>query len=194
MTKKIIALLFSALTMLAVTACSKNDSSKIIKDDTSSLIIEESSSNTNYEGSLEDLMTAVYEKNPVEIMLEQTTAVDLTNADMVNYYLGLSDASNVSEAVFSEPSMSSQAYSVCLVRAKDGADIEELKESIIDGINPRKWICVGANKIIVSNYGNVIILIMVDNSLSETLNGDLYNAFSHVVGGTLGNKLERNGE
>lgn len=175
MTKRLIALLLSALIMFALAGCSKN----------------EVPSKTNYEGTLKDLMTAVYDKKPVELKLGPTTAVDLTNSDNVTYFLGLSDTESIKEAVYSEPMMSSQAYSVCLVRVKEGADVEKLKQDILKGINPRKWICVGADKVVVSNYGDVIALIMTDSGLSESLTEDLYAAFTQVVGGELGEKLER---
>lgn len=180
MTKKIITLLLVALMMFTFGSCSKNEPSLNPK--------------ANYEGSLEDLMTAIYEKNPVELNLGPTTAIDLTNTDNLTYFLGLSDAEDIKEAVSSEPMMSSQAYSVCLVRVKDGADIDKLKQTILDGIDLRKWICVGADRVIVTNYGDVIAMIMADSSLSTSLTDDLYDAFTKVVGENTGKKLERTAE
>lgn len=180
MTKRITALLLTALMVFTFGACSNNEAPP--------------TPNANYEGSLEDLMAAIYEENPVELNLGPTTAIDLANADNVTYFLGLSDAEDILEAVSSEPMMGSQAYSVCLIRAKDGADMDALKQNILDGINPRKWICVGADKVIVTNYGDVIAMIMADSSLSETLTDDLYQAFANAVGGETGKKLERTAE
>jgi hypothetical protein len=180
MTKKFFALLLAALVMVTFGACSKNGTP--------------SNPNANYEGSLEDLMAAIYEKNPVELKLGPTTTIDLANADNLTYFLGLSDAEDIKEAVASEPMMSSQAYSVCLVRAKDVADVDTLKQTILEGVNPRKWICVGADKVIVTNYGDVIAMIMTDSNLSPTLTDDLYNAFTEAVGGVTGKKLERTAE
>ena len=61
--------------------------------------------------------------------------------------------------------MSSIAYSVVLVRMKDGADIEAAKTKIKEKIDPRKWFCVEVPEedIIVKNKGNLIILIMVED-------------------------------
>ena len=81
MTKRLLALLLSTLLVLALAGCSKN----------------EAASKKNYEGTLEDLMTAVYDKKPVELKLGPTTAVDLTNSDNVTYFLGLSDAESIKE-------------------------------------------------------------------------------------------------
>lgn len=177
MAKKFIVLLLAALMVFSLGACSKN--------------VEPSNQNANYEGTLEDLMDSIYEKNPVELNLGQTTTIDLTNSDDLTYFLGVQSAENIEEAVYSEPMMGSQAYSVCLVRTKEGADIDALKQTILDGIDLRKWICVGADKVIVTNYGDIIAMIMTDSGLSETLTDDLYNAFVEVVGGETGKKLER---
>ena len=59
--------------------------------------------------------------------------------------------------------MSSIAYSVVLVRMKDGANIEDAKTKIKENVNPRKWMCVEVPEedVIVKNKGNLIILIMV---------------------------------
>lgn len=190
MTKKIIALLLTMVMLFAFGACSKDeDSSSEPSSSEPSL-----TPSANYEGSLEDLMAEIYEENPVELNLGPATAIDLTDADNVNYFLGLSNADDIKEAISSEPMMSSQAYSICLVRTEDGADIDTLKQDILDGINPRKWICVAADKVIVTNYGDVIAMIMTDSSLSTTLTDDLYNAFANVVGGETGEKLERTSE
>lgn len=188
LTNKIIALLLAAFMLFSVTACTNNNTSP--ETDTEKTQDTDTSPEKNYEGTLEDLMTAIYEKKPVELMLGPATAIDLENADNVTYFLGLSDASDIKEAVYSEPMMSAQAYSLCLVRVKEDADIDALKKDILNGINPAKWICVQASKVIVTNYGDVIALIMADDELSENLTEELYDAFAQVVDGKLGEKLE----
>ncbi|MDI9463419.1 MAG: hypothetical protein QM368_07430 [Bacillota bacterium] len=69
------------------------------------------------------------------------------------------------EAVASEPLIMPSAYELCLVRVKEGADIENIKKQIKDNVDPMKWVCVGVDpeNIIVDNIGNVIILIMSDD-------------------------------
>ena len=50
---------------------------------------------------------------------------------------------------------------------------EERVEAIKENVNPRKWMCaeVAEEDVIVKNRGNVIILIMVENSeFREKLN------------------------
>ena len=47
-------------------------------------------------------------------------------------------------------------------------DIEDAKEKIKENANPRKWLCVEAENVVVENNGDLIILIMSD-SKTETL-------------------------
>ena len=53
-----------------------------------------------------------------------------------------------------------------------------------------KWLCVTAEKVLVTNSDNTILLVMTNADVT----GEMYNAFSEVMGGKLGEKLERNGE
>ena len=117
----------------------------------------------NVEGSLEDLMTNVYEnlKDDEKPMMLMNTVVDEEN---IEYYLGTSDIS-YEEALASESGVGSIAHSVVLVRVSEDANIEDAKTKIKENVDPRKWICVGVEKedIIVKNKGNLIILIMVED-------------------------------
>ena len=129
----------------------------------------------NIEGSLEDIMAKVYESIPENerpMMLMNTEV----NEENIEYYLGSKDIEYV-ESLASESGVGSIAHSVVLVRTKDNADINAIKEKIKNSVNPRKWICVGVEKedLIVENKGNLIILIMVEdeatrNKLKESFN------------------------
>ena len=140
---------------------------------------------------LAQILSQMYEKVPAvqEIALGDPMPIDLTGEDF-SYWLGTTDASGIDAAIYSEPMMSSVAYSVCLVRAKDGTDIEQLKKDIFDKVNAVKWLCVAAEKVLVTNSDNTILLVMTNAEVTE----DMYNAFSEVMGGKLGEKLERDGE
>ena len=141
--------------------------------------------------ALAEILSQMYAKVPAvqEIALGDPMPIDLTGEDF-SYWLGTTDASGIDAAIYSEPMMSSVAYSVCLVRAKDGTDIEQLKKDIFDKVNAVKWLCVAAEKVLVTNSDNTILLVMTNAEVT----GDMYNAFSEVMGGKLGEKLERDGE
>ena len=121
----------------------------------------------NIEGSLEDLMTSIYEGIPEDerpMMLANTEV----NEENVEYYLGSTDI-EFEEALASEPGIGSIAHSVVLVRTKENADIEAIKEKIKTSINPRKWVCVGVEEkdIIVENKGDLIVLILVEDQATR---------------------------
>lgn len=124
---------------------------------------------TKIEGTLEELMEKVYAEIPDDnkpAML-MNTVVDEEN---IEYYLGTKDI-QYEEALASESGIGSIAHSVVLVRAKENADIEEIKEQILENINPRKWVCVGVEKedVIVKNNGDLIILIMVQDESNRDI-------------------------
>ncbi len=144
-----------------------------------------------YDGTMTDLINGLYEKVTVEISLSEPTAVDTANADTLQYYTGLTDASMVEEAVFSEALISAQAYSLCAIRVAEGQDAQSVAQTVLDGINPNKWICVGADDVQVAAYGDVVLLVMVDSGLSATLADDLMAAFGEVVGGEPQVKLSK---
>jgi len=125
--------------------------------------------NKNVEGALEDLMTKVYENVPEDEKPMMLMNVEV-NEENVEYYLGSADI-EFEEALASESATGSIAHSVVLLRAKDGADIEAIKTTIKENINPRKWICVEAEDVVVKNKGNLIILIMTSTGLDALEKG-----------------------
>lgn len=139
---------------------------------------------------LTEMIEEVYEKAGVELPRLETSEVDLTNTDMLSYNLGVSSAEGIKAAVISQPLMTSQAFTFALIQTEEGANIEALKKSILDGVNPRKWICVGVEKVQVTNSDSVICLIMADAESCPLL----ANAFAEITGNKLGNTLEKNGD
>lgn len=123
----------------------------------------------NIEGSLEDLMAKIYEEIPEEerpMMLMNTEV----NSENVEYYLGTADI-EYKEALASEPGVGSIAHSVVLVRVKEDADIESIKTKIKNSVNPRKWVCVEAEEVIVESRGNLIVLIMASSNVDQLETG-----------------------
>ena len=121
------------------------------------------------EGKLEDLMSKVYEKLP-----EDKTPMMLMNTEVteenVEYYLGTTEI-EFEEALARESGTGSIAHSVVLVRLKDGADVETVKNTIKEKVDPRKWICVAAENVVVKSKGNLVILIMTNDGLEELEEG-----------------------
>lgn len=131
----------------------------------------------NVEGSLDEIMNKVYanvkdEEKPM--MLANT----IVNEENIEYYLGTKDI-EYKEALASESGIGSIAHSVVLVRTKNTKNIEKTKETILEKVDPRKWICVGVEKedVIVENKGNLIILIMVED---ETTREKIKESFKNL--------------
>ena len=138
------------------------------------------------EGTMEELLNKVVEKQPVEFMGD-TMPIDLTDTSddgkwMVKNYTGLDSAESITEAAFFEPMMGSIAYSMVMVRTAEGADIKAVAEGMKNGIDQRKWICVEADDLQVVSYGDVVMLIMVGSDTGMT-SQSFVDAFAQVCGG-----------
>ena len=123
--------------------------------------------NNNVKGSLEDIMTKVYSS-----LSEDETPMMLGNVEIteenIESYLGTTEI-EYEEALASESGVGSIAHSVVLIRVKDNADVEKIKEKIEDSVNPRKWICVEAEEVEVESKGNLIILVMSSEKTTEKI-------------------------
>ena len=144
-----------------------------------------------YSGTLPELINAIYANHSVDLDLSDPTAVDLSNSDQISYYLGLTDASKLKEAYYSEALIGSQAYSLVVVRANSAKDAASVAQSMFDGINQNKWICVTANAVAAGAYGDTAMLVMANTDLGETLTTDLRAAYASAVGGALDVSLDR---
>ena len=124
--------------------------------------------NNNVEGSLEELMTKVYADIPEEQRPMMLSNIEITDEN-IEGFLGTADI-DYEEALASEPMVGSIAHSVILVRTKENADIESIKNTIKENIDPRKWICVWGEEedVIIKNKGNLIIVIMVEDEETRT--------------------------
>ena len=125
------------------------------------------------EGTLEEIMTKVYADVPEDERPMMLTNTEVTEENVENY-LGTKDI-EYEEALASESAVGSIAHSVVLIRMKDGADIEEAKKKIEENANPRKWICVEADDVVVKNKGNLIILIMSSSNYIEKIENSFDN-------------------
>lgn len=114
--------------------------------------------------------------------------IDITNSEEVSVFTGLKSNSNIEFLVVGEPMMSSQAFSSVVVKAKDGANIESMKQEMLDNINTSKWLCVTAEKLYITNNGNTIFLIMADEDWANTV----FNGFKKYVDNNTGKILEKN--
>lgn len=125
----------------------------------------------NLEGSCEEILTKVYENAKLDdgtreaMEYYQTTPVDETTAE---YLLGTADV-EYAEAVVSAPMMNAVAYQCVILRVAEGADVEAAKKLLTDNADPRKWVCVEAESVVVENVGDVILYIMADKTTADAV-------------------------
>ena len=176
MMKKLIALALAVLMVCTLfAACGKSEGEG-----------DGAAAAKNYEGTMETLVNAIIEKNPVEFM-GGIMPVDLadTSEDGVwalKSYTGLESAEKLTDIAVYEPMMGAQAFSLVAVRVAEGADAKAVAQEMTDNIDTRKWVCVGADEKIVAGCGDVVMLIMLDSGLQLKAQS-FVDAFKSVVGG-----------
>ena len=117
-----------------------------------------------------------------------TKKINVKNTNEVVSYTGLTDGDDIEVLVVSEPTMSSQAYLALVIKAKNNVDVEKLKEEIYENIDMNRWICVSADKLYITNNGNIIFLVMA----SEDYAKPVYEGFKKYVNNAIGKELEKN--
>ena len=136
------------------------------------------------EGTLEELLNRVIEERPVEFMGGVTT-LDLTDTSEDGQWIlknctGLDSADRITEAAVFEPMMGSLAFSMVMVRVAPGESTRTVAEAMKSGVDPRKWICVEADDLLVTGCADVVMLIMVSTSGDMTAQS-FVDAFQKVV-------------
>lgn len=149
--KKFITILLAALMLVSVIGCANNDTPDV---------------EVKIEGTLEEILDKLYADIDPE-NLPAIGSMTLT-ADDMGYYVGVEDL-DFKEAMASEAMISAVAHSVVLIRMNEGADIEEAKKQIETNADPRKWICVEAEKVIVDSIGDLVILIMSNTQTADAV-------------------------
>lgn len=136
---------------------------------------------------MKEMFKSIYNKLGDELPNLETQKIDVSDASMVKAYTGLQSNENVETIVVSEPSMSSQAYSAVAVKVKAGANIENMKQEMLDNIDMAKWICVSASNLYITNSGNTIFMVMSDEDWAKPV----YEAFKEYVNNKIGKELDK---
>lgn len=136
---------------------------------------------------MKTMFNKIYSELGDTLPMLETMEIDVNDQMMCTTYTGLQSNENVELLVISEPPISSQAYSAVAVKVKAGADIEAMKQEMLDNINVNKWVCVSAEKVYVTNSGNTIFLVMA----SEDWAKPVYEKFKAYVNNEIGKELEK---
>ena len=137
--------------------------------------------------NINDIINTINKNNKNVLPELETMKVDIKNIDEVTSYTGLKTNDGIESIVVSEPLITSQAYSVAIVKVKDNADVEKIKQEMLDNIDMRRWICVSAEQLYITNSGNVIFSVMADKDVAKAV----YNDFKKYVNNNIGKELEK---
>ena len=120
----------------------------------------------NIPGTLEEIMEKLYEGID-ENNMPMVANTELT-ADNAESFVGV-PASDFKEGLSSDAMINAVAHSVCLLRAEDAAAAEELAKAVEENADPRKWICVEAEKKVVEQRGDLVLLVMSGTDLADQI-------------------------
>ena len=143
----------------------------------------------NSVADLTALIDQIYAGVSIEMPMLMTQELDMTDLETVKYFTGLENVNDIEYVVASEPMMSSQAYSLMLVKVKDGVDADSIAKTMNENVDERKWICVTAEKIYSVASGDVVCLVMSNEDTSKTV----YESFK-TLAGSVGEEFERTAE
>lgn len=182
MKKKIIALLMtSILAASLVTGCASGNTednrnsdevqTEEVKDEEGMVHLETAEDVTAffdelYQGVPQDML-------PANIA---TTELPLDDMETVTYQTGLENLSGIEGIYLSESMIGSVAYSALYIRTNDEADAQQLRQTLMDSINPAKWICVTAEKQIAGLFGNDIFFVMAATDTADEVYGQAKKA------------------
>ena len=174
--KKILSMILALSLVLSLAACGGNAAEPTT---------EATEAAVSVDATCEELVNSIIEKQPVEFM-GGIMPVDLTDTSedglwAIKYFTGLQDASQITEIAVYEPMMGSVAFSMVMVRVAPEADTKTVAENMKNGIDTRKWICVGADDMLVAGYADVVMLIMLDTGLGLTAQS-FVDAFASTLG------------
>ncbi|MEF2663533.1 MAG: hypothetical protein U0M92_04395 [Bacilli bacterium] len=137
--------------------------------------------------NINDIINTINKNNKNVLPELETMKVDIKNIDEVTSYTGLKTNDGIESITVSVPLITSQAYSVAIVKVKDSADVEKIKQDMLDNIDMRRWICVSAEQLYITNSGNVIFSVMADKDIAKAV----YNDFKKYVNNNIGKELEK---
>ena len=137
-------------------------------------------------GTMSENVDKLMAANPVEFMGGQQP-IDIQDTSeeglwALKSYTGLDSAEKISDAAVYEPMTGSQAFSLVLVRVKNAADTKQIAQEMKENIDPRKWICAGADQVMAAGYDDTVLFIMVDSALGKTAQSYV-DAFAQLCGG-----------
>ena len=159
--KKRLLILSMFLTALLITSCGKASEGDAADESTDAHLV----------GSLSEIMNSVYENADLSQDFRDAMAdfdAGEIPAESAEYLIGTADV-EYTESYYSVPMISVNPYQCILLRLPEGADMDAAKETILTNADPRKWVCVEAESVVVENVGDVILFVMADTATADAI-------------------------
>ena len=137
-----------------------------------SLLLVGCGKENNVSGSLTEIMDKLYTGIKDEEKPMMLTNIEL-NEENFESFAFIKDV-KYKEALASESGIGSIAHSVVLIRLENASDSAGVVEDINANVNPRKWLCVEAENVIVKAKGDLVMLIM-SNELASRIEDNFNN-------------------
>lgn len=139
---------------------------------------------------IKNLINTINKDNKDVLPELETMKINVKNIDEVTSYTGLKTNDGIESITVSVPVMTAQAYQVAIVKVKDNVDVEKIKQEMLDNIDMRRWICVSAEQLYITNSVNVIFSVMADKDIAKAV----YNDFKKYVNNNIGKELEKSND
>ena len=125
----------------------------------------------NLEGSCEEILATVYENADIDAETREAMQYyEMVTIDesLEVQFLGTEEA-DYTDAVCSFPAINAIPYQCVLLRVEDADEVEETKQLLEANADPRKWICVEAESVVIENVGDVILFVMADAQTADAI-------------------------
>ena len=162
--KKFVLILLALAMILSVSACSGSSGSSSGGSSNSSDTASELDTMP-----LDEIMDKILDG--VADLPQPLLENDLSSEEGVELFKNYAfiDYIDGTEALSSEAGVSAIAHSVVLLRMPEDVDIEDVAADIEANADPRKWICVEAEKVTVSTNGRLILLVMSSEARADAI-------------------------
>ncbi len=162
MNKKVLGIILGVLLVSIVIVGTMLTVSKPQEDNTSLVKIET-------EKDLKKAIEKVHKNTTSELPDLETMTISVNDEYQFSNYTGLSSNKDIESLVVSIPTINAQPYEAAIIKVKAGADIEKIKQEILDNIDMNMWICVSADTLYVTNYKDVIFLVMSEKDWAKSV-------------------------
>lgn len=157
--KKIVSMLLMGIMIFSLVGCSPAEGKEeVVKV------------NPAADKTVEEIATMITE----DAGIEAGTMLTPLDAETFSWFLFI-DAIEGAEAVAADAMMSAVAHSVVVVRLPEGTDANEVAKQIEEKADPRKWICVEAEKTVVKVNGDLVLLVMSSSDVADAVASNFEN-------------------